>query len=97
MTVSQNNRASHGVGSPQRYTGSALPSFRRYAAMKIVVSASNRNPNCPWQVKLDQHVVSFRSEAEARAFVATLETRLQAPHQLMQDAWPANPGSIARH
>jgi len=65
--------------------------------MKIVVSASNRNPNCPWQVRLDQHVVSFRSEAEARAFVVTLETRLQAPHQLMPDAWPANAGSVARH
>ena len=35
--------------------------------MKIVVSASSRNPICPWQVQLDQHVVSFRSEAEARA------------------------------
>lgn len=45
--------------------------------MKIIVSASSRNPACPWQVQLDQHVVSFRSEAEARAFVATLETRLQ--------------------
>ena len=41
--------------------------------MKIIVSASSRNPACPWQVQLDQHVVSFRSEAEARAFVATLE------------------------
>ena len=65
--------------------------------MKIVVSASNRNPNCPWQVCLDQHVVGFRSEAEARAFVATLETRLQAPHPLMPDAWTAHPGSVARH
>ncbi|CAI3793135.1 MULTISPECIES: hypothetical protein [Pseudomonas] len=65
--------------------------------MKIVVSASSRNPACPWQVQLDQHVVSFRSEAEARAFVATLETRLQAPHPLMRDAWPASVGSAARH
>jgi len=65
--------------------------------MKIVVIASNRNPNCPWQVRLDQHVVSFRSEAEARAFVVTLEARLQAPHTLMPDAWPANGGSTARH
>ena len=65
--------------------------------MKMSVSASSRNPVCPWQVQLDQHVVSFRSEAEARAFVATLETRLQAPHPLMQDAWPANAGSAARH
>ncbi|WP_085626071.1 MULTISPECIES: hypothetical protein [unclassified Pseudomonas] len=65
--------------------------------MKIVVSASSRNPACPWQVQLDQHVVSFRSEAEARAFVATLETRLQAPHSLMREPWPANVGSAARH
>ena len=65
--------------------------------MTIVVSASSRNPACPWQVQLDQHVVSFRSEAEARAFVATLETRLQAPHPLMRDAWPASAGSAARH
>ena len=65
--------------------------------MKIVVSASSRNPDCPWQVRLDQHVVSFRSEAEARAFVATLETRLRAPHPLMLDAWPATAGSTARH
>jgi len=52
--------------------------------MKIVVSASNRNPQCPWQVQLDQHVVSFRSEAEARKFVATLQRRLRAPHALRQ-------------
>jgi hypothetical protein len=65
--------------------------------MKIVVSASSRNPICPWQVQLDQHVVSFRSEAEARAFVATLETRLQAPHPLTQAAWPTSAGSAARH
>ncbi|MFP5428813.1 MAG: hypothetical protein ACLGJA_23815 [Gammaproteobacteria bacterium] len=65
--------------------------------MKIVVSASNRQPNCPWQVRLDQHVVSFRSEAEARAFVATLETRLQAPHSFTPDVWPANAESASRH
>nr|NLU59351.1 hypothetical protein [Pseudomonas sp. BIGb0427] len=41
-----------------------------------------QKPGCPWQVQLDQHVVSFRSEAEARAFVNTLQTRLQAPHPL---------------
>ncbi|MET1067341.1 hypothetical protein [Pseudomonas prosekii] len=34
-----------------------------------------------WQVRLDQHAVTFRSEAEARAFTRTLEARLQAPHQ----------------
>ncbi|WP_012316374.1 hypothetical protein [Pseudomonas putida] len=65
--------------------------------MEIVVSASNRNPNCPWEVRLDQHVVSFRSEAEARAFVVTLEARLRAPHPLKPDAWPASAGSTAQH
>ena len=35
-----------------------------------------------WQVRLDQHAVTFRSEAEARAFTRTLEARLQAPHQI---------------
>ncbi|MFK8333123.1 hypothetical protein M2D63_024240 [Pseudomonas sp. BJa5] len=50
--------------------------------MIIQVSASAQKPGCPWQVRLDQHVVSFRSEAEARAFVNTLQTRLQAPHPL---------------
>ncbi|MDH0305284.1 MULTISPECIES: hypothetical protein [unclassified Pseudomonas] len=65
--------------------------------MKIVVSASNRNPACPWQVQLDQHVVSFRNEAEARAFVALLETRLSAPHPLTQADWPASAGSELRH
>ncbi|MHA6163443.1 hypothetical protein [Pseudomonas sichuanensis] len=65
--------------------------------MKIVVCTSNRNPNCPWQVQLDQHVVSFRSESEARAFVALLETRLNAPHALPPSAWPASAGSALRH
>ena len=35
-----------------------------------------------WQVRLDQHAVTFRSEAEARAFTRTLEARIQAPHQI---------------
>ncbi|MFB4394065.1 MULTISPECIES: hypothetical protein [unclassified Pseudomonas] len=65
--------------------------------MKIVVSTSKRHPNCPWQVQLDQHVVSFRSEAEARAFVAVLETRLNAPHVLRQDVWTTGVGSTSRH
>jgi hypothetical protein len=36
-----------------------------------------------WQVRFVGHSVTFRSEVEARQFVATLEARLQAPHQ-----WP---------
>jgi hypothetical protein len=35
-----------------------------------------------WQVRLDQHAVTFRSEAEARAFTRTLEARIQAPHPI---------------
>jgi hypothetical protein len=31
---------------------------------------------------MDQHAVSFRTESEARSFVATLEARLHAPHFL---------------
>lgn len=34
-----------------------------------------------WQVRLDQHAVTFRSEAEALAFTRTLEARLHAPHK----------------
>jgi hypothetical protein len=65
--------------------------------MKIVVSASNRNPNCPWLVQMDQHRVSFRSEAEARAFVSLLESRLKAPHSLTQAAWPEHAGPALQH
>nr|WP_301295601.1 hypothetical protein [Pseudomonas nitroreducens] len=36
----------------------------------------------PWEVCLDQQAVGFRSELEARSFVATLEARLKAPHRL---------------
>ncbi|MDZ5604435.1 hypothetical protein SJI00_16820 [Pseudomonas sp. RP23018S] len=63
--------------------------------MRIVVSTSHRNRTCPWQVQLDQHVVSFRSEDEARHFVALLEARLRAPHPLTQ--WPASDASAAPH
>lgn len=35
-----------------------------------------------WQVLLNRQQVSFRSEEEARAFLATLLARLQAPHPL---------------
>ncbi|MBF4556783.1 hypothetical protein H7698_11915 [Pseudomonas sp. p50] len=38
-----------------------------------------------WQVRLDQHAVTFRSEAEALAFTRTLEARLHAPHQFPQN------------
>ncbi|WP_397450065.1 hypothetical protein [Pseudomonas sp. NA-150] len=50
--------------------------------MKVLVRELAKSQGIEWQVILDQHAVSFRSEAEARAFVATLESRLQAPHTL---------------
>jgi len=50
--------------------------------MKVLVRESTKSQGSQWQVRMDQHVVSFRSEAEARAFVRTLESRLLAPHQL---------------
>ncbi|MCK9796411.1 hypothetical protein M1B34_01260 [Pseudomonas sp. MAFF 302030] len=49
--------------------------------MKILIKELAKSQ---WQVRLDQHVVTFRSEAEARAFANTLENRLQAPHRLPQ-------------
>ena len=47
--------------------------------MKILIKelATSR-----WQVRLDQHAVTFRSEAEALAFTKTLEARLHAPHHI---------------
>ncbi len=50
--------------------------------MKIVLTELAREGGSHWQVRLDQHVVTFRSEAEARAFIVTLESRLAAPHRL---------------
>ncbi|WP_213879686.1 hypothetical protein [Pseudomonas sp. dw_358] len=54
--------------------------------MKIAITESKtfagKNSRYPWQVRMDQHVVSFRSEAQACAFVETLQARLRAPHAL---------------
>jgi len=47
--------------------------------MKILIKEVAKSQ---WQVRLDQHAVTFRSEAEARAFTRTLEARLHAPHQI---------------
>jgi hypothetical protein len=52
--------------------------------MNLLIQPLNQPPGC-WQVCLDQHRVTFRSEAEARQFVATLQARLQAPHSLPQE------------
>lgn len=47
--------------------------------MKILIKEMAHSQ---WQVRLDQHAVTFRTEAEARAFTRTLEARLQAPHPI---------------
>ena len=52
--------------------------------MNISIQPPHKAEGTCWQVRFANHSVTFRSEAEARQFVATLETRLQAPHQ-----WPS--------
>lgn len=46
--------------------------------MKILIKALAKSQ---WQVCLDQKSITFRSEAEARAFADTLQARIQAPHR----------------
>ena len=48
--------------------------------MKVLLRKASQGDG--WQVLMDRHRVSFRSEEEARAFLATLQARLQAPHPL---------------
>lgn len=50
--------------------------------MKILIQPLHKADAQLWQVRFDSHCVTFRSESEARQFVATLEARLQAPHSL---------------
>ncbi|KAF6687083.1 hypothetical protein HFD98_24990 [Pseudomonas sp. EKM23D] len=45
--------------------------------MKILIKALAKSQ---WEVRLDQRTITFRSEAEARAFAETLQARIQAPH-----------------
>ncbi len=52
--------------------------------MKVFIRTLSTPQGPLWQVRMDQHAVSFRSEAQAREFVNTLEARLRAPHQLPQ-------------
>jgi hypothetical protein len=52
--------------------------------MKILIRTLSTAQGTLWQVRMDQHAVSFRSEAQAREFVNTLEARLKAPHRLPQ-------------
>lgn len=56
--------------------------------MDIRIRPLNTATGTRWQVCMDQHGVSFRSEAEANAFVSTLQARLRAPHPL---PWRAGP------
>ena len=64
--------------------GHTLASFanQRRPEMKILIKALARSRDCQWQVQIDQQAVNFRSEAEAKAFVDKLQSRLQAPHTL---------------
>lgn len=50
--------------------------------MNILVRPLSPRPDGAWQVRLGRHPVTFRSEAEAKAFVSTLRRRLSAPHAL---------------
>lgn len=46
--------------------------------MKILLKALAKSQ---WEVRLDQKAIIFHTEAEARAFVDTLQARIQAPHR----------------
>ncbi|MBF6027908.1 hypothetical protein ICY20_09170 [Pseudomonas sp. P115] len=46
--------------------------------MKILIKALAKSQ---WEVRLDQKAITFHTEAEARAFVDTLQARIQAPHR----------------
>lgn len=48
--------------------------------MNISIRPLNTPQGPRWQVSFDRHSVTFRSEAEACQFIATLKARLQAPH-----------------
>ena len=49
--------------------------------MKILIKALAKSAGNKWQVRLDGDAFTFRSEAEARAFVETLQARIRAPHR----------------
>ena len=50
--------------------------------MNVQIQQVHTPQGLRWQVTLDQHVVTFAHEAEARQFFTTLQARLQAPHSL---------------
>ncbi|TWC40083.1 hypothetical protein FBY03_10325 [Pseudomonas sp. SJZ079] len=58
--------------------------------MNISIHPLNQADGPCWQVSFAKHSVTFRSENQARQFVATLEARLQAPHP-----WPNRTQRIA--
>lgn len=58
--------------------------------MNISIQPLHKTEGLCWQVRFASHSVTFRSEAEAHQFVATLEARLQAPHQ-----WPRREQRVA--
>lgn len=56
--------------------------------MNITVRTVMTPQGSRWQVCMDQHGVTFRSQEEAQTFVRTLENRLRAPHSLPRQAQP---------
>lgn len=84
MTVSPETSARRFFLRSQVYTW--VLSHLRTSTMKILLNELAKPQGSHWQVQMDQHVVTFRSEAEARAFIATLQARLQAPHVIARTA-----------
>jgi len=52
--------------------------------MKILITQLPPAQGSRWQVQMDQHAVTFRTEREAQTFALTLQTRLAAPHELIE-------------
>lgn len=50
--------------------------------MNVMIQPVKTAAGNGWQVRIGTHSVTFRSEAEARQFVSTLQARLSAPHAL---------------
>lgn len=50
--------------------------------MNVMIKPLKTAAGQHWQVRMGKQSVTFRSEGEARAFVSTLQARLNAPHVL---------------
>lgn len=50
--------------------------------MNVMIQPLKTAAGQSWQVRMGKQSVTFRSESEARAFVSTLQARLNAPHVL---------------